>query len=412
MENGSLGDYLGYNNGTSIAANIRCNAHPVAAYLKIFDEWYRDQNLQETQFPDGGLVPGDNNSSLLLALQSKPLPRSWQHDYFTSCLPFPQKGPDVKLPIFQDGDAYVQYDNPEDQLTNWVNAGTDLPFEGNIASVSSVGISTANYDPNETLKIDGDDAGTIRSFRRALKLQEFYERLARAGSRYSELILNTFGIRSGDARLNRPELIGGTKQNVVISEVLSTAQTVDQDDQITPIGQMGGHGISVGGGQMFKYTAREHGWIIGITSVRPTTSYYQGLHPSLTRMDMFDYPWPDFAHIGEQEVKNKELYLGSAGDTTTSANDLEGIFGYIPRYGEMRFMNGSVHGEFKDTLAYWHMARTFDNLPALNSEFLNSALATTRIFAVEDPEVHHIYAHIFNNITVRRALPKYTDPSL
>lgn len=420
FDSGSLADYLGYNGGTSIAANIKCNAYPIAAYAKIYDEWYRDQNTQETQFPEGGLVPGNNNLALSNLLSDPPLARSWQHDYFTSCLPFSQKGPDVRLPIFNDGDGEVKLNLDNTGTAPIMRDATDFTTPAASAESIETGLGGQMVinddpfaiDPNTTLHIPEEDAGTIRSFRRAFRLQEFYERLARTGSRYTEFLHATFGARNGDARLQRPELIGGIKQNVTISEVLSTAQTIDQGDNSIPLGQMAGHGISVGGGQSFRYTAKEHGFIIAITSIRPTTAYFQGIHPSLTRSDMFDYPFPDFAHIGEQEVKVKELYLGVSTDATTTEEDLDEVFGYIPRYSEMRYMNGSVHGDFKDTLDFWHMARKFGEKPTLSSDFLRSDSATDRIYAVQTPGIHQIYAHHFNNVRVSRVLPKYADPTL
>jgi len=233
-----------------------------------------------------------------------------------------------------------------------------------------------------------------------IRFQEWFEKNARGGTRYIESILSHFGVRSSDARLQRPEYIGGDYQNMVISEVLSTAENTDAS---IPVGQMAGHGISVGGGKHFSYRAEEHGVIIGLISVVPDTAYQQGAHRKFTRFDRLDYPWPVFGNLGEQEVLNKELKWDHATPN--------GVFGYNPRYSEMKFANSRVAGEMKSTLTFWHLGRIFATDPSLNNTFIQCN-PSTRIFAVTDDEEDHIVAHCFINARVNRKLQRYGIPSI
>ena len=419
--NGSLGDYMGLPDavGATVAEDEKVNALPFAAYLRIYDEWFRDQNFGEGQSitADGEtrIVDGDNNSWLTAKVSANPLPRAWGKDYFTSALPFPQNGPDVKIPIFEDFDAAVEHDangNPVFVYRQDTNAKTEVgTFRGDSTAGANYGALESgdninlSFDPNGTLIVPGDSAGTIRMLRNAIKLQEWYEKQARGGTRYTESVLAHFGTKTGDARLNRPELIGSMRQKMVISEVLSTAETAD-----APIGQMAGHGISAINGKNFNYTCREHGWVIGIVSVRPRAAYQQGLHRSFSRLSMLDYMWPSFANIGEQAVLNKEVYINQA-----TTDDLDETFGYAPRYAELRYHPSTVHGAFRSSLNFWHMGRIFATPPLLNQEFVDvpdpgGEQTLTRIFA--DTSGDHLWSHIINKVSVRRALPKYTIPSI
>ncbi len=208
-----------------------------------------------------------------------------------------------------------------------------------------------------------------------------------------------------DSRLSRPEYLGGSKSRVSISEVLSTAET-EINGAVTPLGSQGGHGLSVSGSNQIKYRSYEHGYIIGITNVQPVTAYQQGIPRTFRKQTRFDYAWPSFAHIGEQEINMFELY--TEGLTEEELNE---VFGYIPRYSEYKYMNNQVSGRFKTTLQFWHLARDFFNKPLLNASFI-SCRPSTRIFADTAEGADHIYAHIYNNINVIRKLPKFGIPSL
>jgi hypothetical protein len=401
----SLGDYLGLPTGVSGNGKYFpdpdaqvCSPFPLAAYNKIWNEYYRDQNLQ-TPAPDS-LVDGNNGSVYEAILAGPVKSRAWQHDYFTSCLPWAQKGDAVTIPI---GEVDITYRSD-------VGGTVFRNLDGSaFTNQDSLGHSDAGGQPrqgsttgtrynidNSSQLVGTAEAADINSLRRAFRLQEWLERNARGGTRYIESILAHFGVKSSDARLQRPEYLGGSKGKMVISEVLSTAETT------LPVGNMAGHGISVSGGNEFKYSVEEHGWIIGLISVTPDTAYQQGVHRSLLKLNRLDYFWPTFANIGEQEVKNIELY--AAGD------DLGDTFGYVPRYAEYKFLNSRVAGEMRTSLDYWHLGRKFTSKPNLNGAFIQCE-PSTRIFAVEDPSVDNIYGHIFNNIKAIRKMPKYGTPN-
>ncbi|WNK13699.1 MAG: major capsid protein [Microvirus sp.] len=404
----SLGDYLGYPTvPDDIQVDVmRFNALPLAAYWKIYDDYYRDQNLQIERFvpleyDDNSPQYGADSTRATLAF------RAWPHDYFTSALPFAQKGDVVQVPLTATQDIPVNLN--VGALQNWVRSDLTQAATGSLAETlgHTKDPSTAEdiwLDPSGTYTVDVQgQAADINSLRRAIKLQEWLERNARGGTRYTESIMAHFGTRSSDARLQRPELIGSHLQNVTISEVLSTAQEVQSAPTDIPVGYMAGHGISVGGGKSMHYYAEEHGWIMGIISVLPDTAYQQGVPRHLSRVDPLDYAWPTFANLGEQEIKVKELYAGAA--------DPDATFGYIQRYAEYKYCASRVAGEFRDNLSFWHMGRIFDNEPVLNSQFI-SADPTTRIFAVQSGDAAKLYCHTYNMVSVRRKLPYFGIPSI
>jgi len=273
-----------------------------------------------------------------------------------------------------------------------------------------------NIDVSLTHQVDltSATASTINELRKAFKLQEWLEANARGGSRYIEHIYNIFGVKSSDARLQRPEYLGGGKSSISISEVLQTSGTAQDDTgyTATPLGEMAGHGINVGHSNDFTHSFEEHGLIIGIMSVRPQSSYSQGIPKMFTKFDKFDYFYPQFANIGEQEVKNKELFVISP-QSSPSDETLEQTFGYVPRYTEYRFAQNTIHGEFKTTLDYWHLGRKFANPPQLNSEFIKIE-EDNRIFAYEgtNEENDHLYCHMYFKINALRPLPLFNVPSI
>lgn len=411
---GTMGDHLGLVNNSDV--NINVSPMAMAAYLKVWDEYFRDQNLQAPKFIP--LTPGDNTSNYRTLLNDTPELSAWMHDYFTACLPFAQKGEEAMIPIGEFSDLDLNF-NP-------VSGGTDAYRTTNGQTINSgaVGnwitgsqgtIRTGSSDPialdvsnNHTVPTSEltAEAASITNLRRAFRLQEWLEKNARAGTRYVEGLMAHFGARSKDARLQRPEYIGGSRQNMTISEVLSTAQTEVTGGEV-PVGQMAGHGISVGGGGRSSYHATEHGYIIGVMYVRPETAYQQGIHKMHTRFDQLDYAWPTFANIGEQAVTGKELYAAAGADQAY----LDSTFGYIPRYSEYRYLPSRVSGDMRDTLAYWHLGRIFSTPPQLNEDFVTCD-PSRRIFAITDPNESTIYAHIFNNVTATIPLPKYGNPAL
>lgn len=399
----NLSTYLGYPvvSGYSYAAS----AFPPAAYALIWDEYYRDQNFQDSIFQP--LTSGSSGNGWLNSiLNERPLKRAWGHDYFTSCLPFPQAGEDVVIPV--NSNIAFQTQPPgarsfqRDPTTGAIVDGSDSQLKVSPTGQNYVDpegdITYTAYDPAGTLTGSPTDESTINTLRRAFALQRWLEIGARFGRRYIEFIAGHFGVTSSDARLQRPEFIGMTKGYMSISEVLSTADTT------VPVGNLAGHGISVNKSPMFRYDVEEHGWIIGLLSVQPQTSYQQGLPKRFNRTDQFDYLFPAFANIGEQAVLNSELYM------TNDAERNNGTFGYLPRYSEYRDRVNRVSGEFQTELNDWHMGRIFSSPPDLNASFIESN-PTTRIFAVTDTDIDNIYVQFRSEMYATRPIPKYGVPN-
>ena len=383
-------DYMGVPpTPVSGATATAINALPFAAYQAIYNEYYRDQNLIAPV--DYKLVDGENNATEFAKLRN----RAWEHDYFTSSLPFAQKGAAVDIPIGTlDSDVAVTWNSLENANTDVTYDGTNSTTIGSTAGLNTVGTPQMIAKTGDL----GIETTTINDLRRAYKLQEWLEKNARGGTRYIENILTHFGVRSSDKRLQRPEYITGVKSPVVVSEVLNTTG----EDGGLPQGNMAGHGISVTSGKSGSYYCEEHGYIIGIMSVMPKTAYQQGIPRTYLKKDSLDYFWPTFANIGEQEVQKQEVYAYTATNEDT--------FGYVPRYAEYKYMPSRVAGEFRTSLNYWHLGRIFATEPSLNSTFIECD-PTKRIFAVEDPSTDVLYCHVLNKIRAVRPMPKYGTPA-
>ena len=392
-------DYMGIPPRPTLAGFTSINALPLAAYQCVYNEYYRDQNL--IPVVDYKLTDGPQGTASRLVTMRK---RAWEHDYYTASLPFAQKGNAVDIPIGAiEGDAQVHLNSaafPGQGANNLIDRVSD----GVTVVYPILGYSTPT--PGSTgqvfAKTDGLEVqpGTINDLRRAMRLQEWLEKNARGGTRYTENILMHFGVKSSDARLQRPEYITGIKSPIVISEVLNTTGEASG----LPQGNMAGHGIGVTSGKYGKYYCEEHGYIIGIMSVMPKTAYQQGIPRTYLKKDTLDYFWPSFANIGEQEVQNQELYA-----YTATAED---TWGYVPRYAEYKYMPSRVAGEFRTSLDYWHLGRKFATQPALNQTFIEcDPEDTKRIFAVTEG-ADTLYCHVYNKITAVRPMPKFGSPSL
>lgn len=407
----AIGDYMGLPNMTSTIP-VQVDAMPFMAYQMIYNEYYRDQNLIPALYPQNDaysiLQDGDNSgtSGLLLTMRY----RAWTHDYFTAALPWAQKGAIVDIPL---GTAMVRL-NPDRQenavfrdLDGDVLAGTVSNATDGTQDIRVLGESVS-LDPRDTLQADFDPT-SINSLRRAFRLQEWLEKAARGGTRLVEMLYSMFGVKSDDARLQNPEFIYGTSSPLMISEVLNTAGAFDPTDPdlpgSRPQGDMAGHGIGVSDSGRGRYYCKEHGFIITILSVLPAPAYQQGLPRMYSKYsDMFEHYWPDLAHIGEQEVLNKEIYA----DQNSGTRDE--VFGYVPRYSEYKYMPSRVCGDFRTTLDYWHLGRIFDNAPALNQDFVECK-PDKRIFAVQDENLDSLWCHVFHRIRAVRPMPKFGTPS-
>lgn len=388
----TLADYMGVPAGESDITDAnaqRISALPFRAYQLIWNEYYRDQTLQDAVevLKTGGDLT-DEETLAIMTLRR----RCWEKDYFTSALPFAQRGNAVTIP------ADITYLNP---AVATGSTGTGLG-PGDVTSTGTSGnLTVGGY--NASIENIEDLGITVNDLRRATRLQEWLERNARAGSRYVEQIFAHFGVKSSDARLQRPEFLGGSKQPIVMSEVLNTSGTGVQ-------GNMAGHGVSVGSGFNVDRFFEEHGFVIGIMSVLPRTAYSQGLPRIFKKFDKFDYYFPEFANIGEQEIKGQELYWDTDPLGANPAYN-EGTWGYQSRYAEYKFVQSSVHGNFRDNLNFWHMARHFAPYPTLSDEFVESD-PTKRIFAVDDPDTDELYVQVYNSFKAIRPMPVFGTPSL
>lgn len=372
----------------------------LAAYQFVINEYYRDQNLQN-EIPYL-LNDGDNTANTDLTVLRL---RAYEADYFTKALPFAQKGEQVTIPLsgFNDVPVIVNPLEPP-KAGAFIKANEQLtPGPGNIDVGYTVVQDTTHPEGELWAKTSdvNETEATINELRTAFRLQEFFEKLARGGSRYVESILSFFGVKSPDARLQRPEYIVGVKSPVVVSEIVNTTGTTE-----LPQGNMSGHGVGAVSGKYGKYFCQEHGFIIGIMSVMPKTAYQQGIPRHFLKTgDLYDHYFPQFANIGEQEVFNKEVYAwqGAAGMDT---------FGYNPRYSEYKFEPNRVAGDFRTTLDTWTATRIFDSPPSLNDDFVMcDPDDLNRIFAVTDTAVDKLYCHVLNKVYASKGMPKYGTPS-
>lgn len=389
---GSLADYLGIPTGVS---KLKVNALPFRAYAKIWDDWYRDENLQDSIIQSSADL-GDSNGSVAWNTLRK---RGKRHDYFTSCLPWPQKGDGVELPL--SGTAPVLYGSSLRPIGTGVSEFTDLQAWAKnspnglanvmLSATGSQGAITPTAAGSNPLVADLSTAtaATINSLRMAFQLQRLLETDARGGTRYVELIRSHFKTICPDARLQRSEYLGGSSDRIVFSTIAQTSAT---DTTGTPQGNLVAQPKCISKVRWSK-SFTEHGYILGLASVRCDLNYQQGLNRLWSRRGRYDFYWPTLNNLGEQAVLNREIF--AQGDSVKDSNGDpvdEGVFGYQERFAEYRYnpsiITGKMRSSASDSLDVWHLAQYFRALPTLSKEFIEESPPLSRVLSVTDePQV-------------------------
>lgn len=436
-EVGTLADYMGIPTGVK---GLSVSALPFRAYALIMNEWFRSENLTDPlNIPvDDATVQGVNTGNYVsdVAKGGKPFVANKFRDYFTSCLPSPQKGPDVTINTAQLGNAPVVPMNkpvPKDLLNYPYNVyipkgNSDFEAGYHAGSVHRnafggaywlAGTGNADLDPvidngvagypaNLWAKFDNTvSVATINQLRTAFQIQKFYERSARGGSRYIETLKAHFGVTSPDARLQRPEYLGGNRIPVSINQVIQNSGTVSGS---TPLGDTGAMSLTTDVHSDFTKSFVEHGFVIGVMVARYDHTYQQGIERFWSRKSMFDYYWPEFANIGEQAVLNKEIYAqGNAQD--------DEVFGYQEAWADYRYKPSRVSGEMRSSYAQsldvWHLADDYSKMPALSDAWIHEDPVTiNRVLAVSDNLANQFFCDIYVQNYSTRNMPLYSIPGL
>jgi Capsid protein (F protein) len=398
---GSLGDYFGLPIGN--VSSAICSALPFRAYNLIWNEWFRDQNLQDSIVVDKDDGP-DAAADYVLKRRGK------RHDYFTSSLPWPQKGPSVTIPlgtsapVLGSGAPLVGYTNTDTTIRSvWANntadtlylagySGADAEFR--ISQVAPTGLIA---------DLNAATGATINALRQSFQIQKLYERDARGGSRYTEIIRSHFGVVSPDARLQRPEYLGGGSTTINVHPVQQTSST----DATSPQGNLAAFATASATNHGFTKSFTEHCIIIGLVNVRADLNYQQGINKMWTRSTRFDFYWPALSHLGEQAVLNQEIYAQG-----TSAD--QDVFGYQERYAEYRYKPSLITGLFRSdassSLDIWHLAQDFTTLPTLSSTFIEDNPPLDRVIAT--PTEPHLLFDSYFSLKCTRPMPTYSVPGL
>lgn len=399
-EVGSIADYFGIPTGVQLD---KINALPFRAYNLIYNEWFRDENLQDSLEVLTGDGPDPINKYNLVR-------RGKRHDYFTSCLPWPQKGPGVELPLGSTANLQGTLSIPTANVLATGNDGAvgvygNKWFTNNnqALTVKTASGSIDMKTSGVTVDLSSATAITINSLRQAFQLQKLYERDARGGTRYTEILRAHFGVISPDARLQRPEYLGGSSTRININPVQQTSAT----DTTSPQGNLAAYGVLGDKVNGFTKSFVEHGYIIGLVNVRADLTYQQGLNRMWSRQTRFDYYWPALAHLGEQAVLNKEIYAQGTADD-------DKVFGYQERWAEYRYFPSQITGKFRSTYAQsldvWHLAQEFAELPKLNAEFIVDNPPVARVLAVQNEP--QILLDCYFSLSCVRPMPIYSVPGL
>lgn len=415
VQNQTLWDYFGL--PTNVGEALKVNALPFRAYNLIFNEWFRDENLQESLKVPTGDGP-DNLSDYSLVRRGK------RHDYFTSCLPWPQKGPGVEIsiggsanlnatgsvsgngvPLFTLGGS----NSPDGALFATFGSSAGAVYRKDYGVEANDGGSLTWLDPMLSVKVSGTadlSSATpisINDLRQAFQIQKLYERDARGGTRYTEILRSHFGVVSPDARLQRPEYLGGSSARISINPVQQTSST----NETTPQGNLAAYGVVSDSFHGFSKSFVEHGYVFGFVNVRADLTYQQGLNRMWSRQGRFDFYWPVLAHLGEQAVLNKEIFAQGTADD-------DKVFGYQERYAEYRYYPGQITGKFRSTdpqpLDSWHLAQKFSSLPTLSAQFIQDDPPVDRVIAVQNEPQFLFDSYI--RLKCARPMPVYSVPGL
>lgn len=419
---GGIADHLGLPTVGQVTAGqvVTVSALPFRCYNRVFNEWFRDENLMNS-------VPQETDDGPDLISQYNLEARCKKHDYFTSALPWPVKGgASISLPLA--GQATIRtaaaalvtgVQNPALHATassgafpiaNTAGFGTGVGsgMIGVTTTATPMSAGAATYPSNLYADLSTTTGTTINAMRLAVATQQFLEKDARGGTRYTELLKNHFGVTPEDARLQRPEYIGGGRSNVQTQAMPQTSTGTPT----APLGQLAGQG-TISGQHSFMYHATEHGYILGLVNVRGDLTYQQGLRRLWTRDTRYDFYWPTFAHLGEQIVRNDEIYC-TGNDTQDAA-----AFGYQERWAEYRYQPSEITGLFKSTSAgnidEWHLAQQFTNLPTLNATFIRDPSRSTMQRALAAGATANNLQVLFDsvfNVSKTRAIPTYSVPGL
>lgn len=432
----TLPDYMGIACASGIFNNVSVNCLPFRSYWLIWNEWFRDENLQKsvkisrgetntvlepmgqsTANPNYGLPDGVKN-------WYDPAPRGKRYDYFTGALPWPQKGPAVDLPLGQTANLALASDatiglpsasmyNSSDGskyhasgiLTNGSPSGGIWTYDTGVTSwtnktTSNVPVSSIN---GWTVDLSSATSVTINSLRQAFMLQRYYEIDARGGTRYTEKLQAHFGVTNPDARLQRPEFLGSHSSMMNINPVTQTSST----DSTTPQGNLAAYGLNAQRYHAFTKSFSEFGYVIGLINVRADLTYQQGINKMWLRSDVLDFYWPSFAHLGEQAIENIEIYC-------QGKDDDKKVFGYQERYAEYRYKPSLITGQFRSTynepLDIWHLSQKFSTLPTLSDEFIQDHPPISRVVAV--PSYPHFLLDVKFNLKCIRPMPMYGIPGM
>lgn len=424
---GTLADYFGIPTGV---AGLSVSALPFRAYSLIVNEWFRDENLTDPLYipVDDANVVGSNGSNYLTDTYKggAPFIAAKYHDLFTSALPAPQKGPDVTIPLGTNAPVYTGIDVPKNVTSALVwrridnnpfpsadtSYGLEIRTDGakngfaNLDATASVGSDIVPvYPSNLYADISMATGQTINALRTAFQIQKLFEKDAIGGTRYIEIIKSHFGVTSPDARLQRPEYLGGNRIPINIHQVLSSAETTEAE-----IGATGAYSLTVDAHKDFTHSFTEHGYIIGLCVVRYDHSYQQGLERHWTRKDRFDYYWPVLANLGNMKIRNDQIYA-----TGTSTDDE--VFGYSEAWAEYRYKPSYVTGEMRSAASHsldvWHLADEYSELPVLSDGWIREDKSNVdRALTVQSSVSNQIFADFYVKNYTTRPMPLYSIPGL